>query len=95
MRLPWVHLRVTAVALCYVITEDETVLEALKKIVLRRNCDYHHRFAALNILDHYLEIAKRPQLIDMFRAILQITPKRQGISKDITQKLRTWTNGAD
>jgi hypothetical protein len=88
-----VHLRVTAVALCYVITEDETVLKTLKKIVLRRNCDYHHRFAALNILDRYLEIASRPQLIDMFKAMLRITPKRQGISKEITQKLRTWVNG--
>ncbi|HPC96722.1 MAG TPA: hypothetical protein PLU87_17390 [Sedimentisphaerales bacterium] len=87
-----VHLRVTALALCYAMTEDETVLRMLKKIMLRRNCSHHHRCAALNILDHYLEISSRPQLIAMFKAILRITPKRQGISKDITQKLRTWTN---
>jgi len=90
-----IHLRVTAVALCYVITEDETVLKTLKKIVLRRNCDYHHRCVVLSILEHYLEIASRPQLIDMFKAILRISPKRLGISKEITRKLRTWEHGAD
>jgi hypothetical protein len=90
-----IQLRVTAVALCYVITEDETVLKTLKKIVLRRNCDYHHRCVVLSILEHYLEIASRPQLIDMFKAILRISPKRLGISKEITRKLRTWEKGAD
>lgn len=90
-----VHLRVTAVALCYVITEDETVLKTLKKIVLRRNCDYHHRCVVLSILEHYLDVASRPQLIDMFKAILRISPKRLGISKEIRRKLRTWANEAD
>ena len=84
-----VHIRVTALTLCYIATEDKTVLESLKRIVLRRDCDYHHRCAVLNTLEHYLDISTYPELIDMYKAILRVAPKSQGVSKDIARKLRT------
>lgn len=84
-----VHVRVTALALCYVASEDEAVLRSLERIVLRRNCHYRHRGAMLNILDHYLDIPTYPELIDLFKAILQVAPKWHGVSKDIARKLRT------
>jgi hypothetical protein len=85
-----VHLRVTALALCYVATRDESFLRTLERILLRRYCRYHDRYAALNVLDYYLDISTDPDVIEMFRSILKVTPKSLGLAKDITKKLKEW-----
>jgi len=84
-----VHVRVTALALCYVVTEDRSFLNSLERVVLRKNCDYLHRYAVLHIFDRYLDVSSHPELLEMFRAILRMAPRRQGISKDIAKKLET------
>jgi hypothetical protein len=85
-----VGVRVTALALCYVATGDREFLWTLKKILLRPRCDYRHRYAALNILDHYLDVSSDLDVIEMFRSILEMSPKSQGIVKDIKKKLKEW-----
>jgi hypothetical protein len=85
-----VRLRVTALALCYVATRDESFLRTLERILLRQYCRYYDRYAALNVLDYYLDISTDPNVIEMFRSILKVTAKSLGLAKDLKKKLKEW-----
>jgi hypothetical protein len=87
-----VGIRVTALALCYAATKDDSLLRTLKGILLREYCRYNDRYAALHTLDYYLDISTDPDVMQMFRSILKVTPRSLGLAKDLRKKLKEWEN---
>lgn len=83
-----VGVRVTSLALCYVATRDREFLQTLERILLRPRCDYHHRYAALHVLDYYLDVSRDSDVVEMFGSVLKVIPRSQGIARDIRKKLR-------
>jgi hypothetical protein len=82
--------RVTALALCYVALRDQSFLKTLERILLRKRCHYHNRYAALNVLDYYLDVSTDPDVMGMFRSILKMAPGSSGLAKDLRKKLQEW-----
>jgi len=85
-----VGLRVTALALHYVETHKEDVWKALTRILKRRNCYYMHRHIVLNVFEHYLDVSRHPEIVDLFQGMLRDLPRWHGLYKDIKQCLRVW-----
>jgi hypothetical protein len=85
-----VRIRVAALALCYAATRDKPSLRTLERILLRKYCRYHNRYLALNVLDYYVDISADPNVTEMFRSILKVTPEFLGLAKDIKKKLQQW-----
>jgi hypothetical protein len=88
------RVRVTALSLCYAAIGDKTCLARLEKILLRRDCDYHLRFVALNTLDYYMDVSRDPCAIGLFRSILERAGKSRGIAVTIRVKLAEWRKRA-
>jgi hypothetical protein len=88
------RVRVTALSVCYAATGDETCLARLEKILLRRDCDYHLRFVALNTLDYYMDVSRDPRAIGLFRSILERAGKSRGIAVTIRTRLAEWEKKA-
>lgn len=85
-----VRIRVTALALGYAATRDESFLMTSERILRRQYCRYHDRYAALHVLDYYLGVSTDPGVMEMFRHILTVTPKSLGLAKGIREKLKRW-----
>lgn len=88
-----VSVRAAALVLCYVATKENAYLGSLERIVLRKNCDYHHRYAVFHIFDYYLDITADPEVRAIFEAIVRIAPPWHGVSRDIARRLETGCRG--
>ena len=82
-----VELRVTALALHYVELGDGQIFETLRRILSRRPCRSAHRYAAINIFDHYCEVKSHKEIIELFENILQVLPANDGLASEIRKKL--------
>ena len=83
-----VNLRLAALILCYVETRDEEVLRQIRRIVTRKDCDYHHQYVFLHSCEDYLDTSKCPEIIQIYRDILRSIPKSRGVAKDIGKRLK-------
>jgi len=82
------RLRVTALVLLYVQTQDKETLARLGRLLTRKRCRYDNRYVALNEFDYYLDLKKHPEVVSLLERILQSTPRSYGLAKDIRRVLR-------
>lgn len=81
------RLRVTALVLLYVQTQDEDALAQLGRLLTRKRCRYDNRYVALNQFDYYLDLKKHPEVVSLLERILQSTSRSYGLAKDIRRVL--------
>ncbi len=82
------RLRVTALVLLYVQTQDKDALARLSRLLTRKRCRYDNQYVALNEFDYYLDLKKHPDVVSLLERILQSTPRSYGLAKDIRRVLR-------
>lgn len=85
-----VGLRVTALALHYVELGDEHTFKTLERILSRKRCSSMHRYALINIFDHYCEVKSHKEILELFENILQDVPATDGLASEIRNKLDKW-----
>jgi hypothetical protein len=81
------RLRVTALVLLYVQTQDEDALAQLGRLLTRKRCRYDNRWAALSAFDYYLDLKKHPEVVSLLESLLESTPRSHGLAEDIRQVL--------
>lgn len=86
-----VRLRAHALALRHIQTTDADSLEKLGRILHRKNCDYHHRYAALHTFDYYCKPRPDEKVIELFADILSDISENYGLAKDIKRLIARWT----
>jgi hypothetical protein len=89
-----IGLRVTALALHYVERSDEHTFRTLEGILSRKRCSSTHRYAVINVFDHYSEVKSHKEMVELFESILQDVPASDGLASEITKKLNKWRGGS-
>ena len=82
-----VKVRVTALAVAYIITQKNDYLSALRKIVTRGNCNYHHQMATYCIFEANIKLIDHPQIVELYKEILDKVPSDYGVVKAIRKQL--------
>ena len=82
-----VSVRLTALIIIFIETENDEILERIDKIVTRKNCSYYHQYVVLNTFEDYLDVKTYPEIISLYRKMLQTIPKDYAIAKDLRKRL--------
>ena len=83
-----VTMKINALALLYIAKGSPETLNEIRKIVLRKNCNYFHQFNVISQFDYYLEIKKHPEIIELYKDILKIKAPSSGVAKQLKGILR-------
>jgi hypothetical protein len=83
-----IRIRINALTLLYVEERTPETLSEIRKIVLRKNCDYHHQFNAINQFKHYLKIKNCPEIIKLYKDMLKNALPSSGVVKELKNILR-------
>jgi len=78
-----VHVRLMALLLDYIQTRAAASLQKIRRIVTRRTCDYHHQFAVIHVLGHYLDIRGHPEIVELLTDIRKKVRKTSGVAKHL------------
>jgi hypothetical protein len=88
------RVRVTALALRYIDTHDSHALEALRRILTRKNCSYFHRSAVMRMFDYYFDSHPPTSVVALYEDVLPDVPKSSGLAKDMKKLLGgNWRRG--
>ena len=68
-----IRLRLSALTLIYIETLSQETLDNIRKIVTRKNCNYHHQFVAILTFKYYLDLESWPDVIDLLKQIKKVT----------------------
>ena len=71
---PVSKLKVNALSLLFIETQDMAVLGKISDIIKRKNCRQDNQFVVYNNFDYYLEIESFPEIIEIFRYIKESSP---------------------
>ena len=78
-----ISLRLTALALNFLSTSELYNLLRIRKVVTRKNCDYHHQYLIFNIFRYYGNVENIRPILELLEDILSATDSKSGIHKDI------------
>lgn len=83
-----VTVRLDALCLLFVDTGDKEYLDQIQRVVTRKNCDYHHQYAILHQLGHYLKLENHPEVLSLMRAVRATVDPEKGIAQDLDELLK-------
>lgn len=83
-----VHVRMTALLLDYIETRAAASLQKIRKIVIRRRCDYHHQYAVIHVLGYYLDVRAHPEIVKLLTDIREKVRETSGVAKDLDRVLK-------
>lgn len=81
--------RATALAMLYVATADEHLLEDLSRLLLNDSCQYHTQYVALNAFACYLSLDRHPGVVQLLKAIRNRLEDSMDLAHDIDEALAT------
>lgn len=84
---PNISLRIAAMCLYYIETEDDETLDKILKIVSRKNCNYLHQASVICVFDYYGDISKNTGIAKLFKRIL-INTRSEGIKETLKKMVR-------
>jgi len=83
------RMRLVALCLVYVITRDVKVLIRIKEIATRnQNGYFYNQGIMFGTFEEYLETENYPEIIELYKKVLEIIPKQRGVAKDYKSRLK-------